>query len=61
VPSLSAAGVAAGADGLLIEVHDRPDEALSDGPQSLTLEGFASTMETVTKVASALDRPLLQL
>jgi 3-deoxy-7-phosphoheptulonate synthase len=53
--------VAAGADGLLIEVHNRPDEALSDGPQSLTLEGFASTMETVAKVASALDRPLLEL
>ena len=47
VPSLSAAGVAAGADGLIIEVHDRPEEALSDGPQSLTLEGFAETMETV--------------
>jgi 3-deoxy-7-phosphoheptulonate synthase len=61
VPSLSAAGVAAGADGLLIEVHDRPEEALSDGPQSLTLEGFASTMETVGKVASALGRPLVRL
>jgi 3-deoxy-7-phosphoheptulonate synthase len=61
VPSLSAAGVAAGADGLLIEVHDRPDEALSDGPQSLTLDGFAATMEVVGKVAAALDRPLLRL
>jgi len=61
VPSLAAAGVAAGADGLLIEVHDRPDEALSDGPQSLTLEGFAATMETVARVASALDRPLTTL
>jgi 3-deoxy-7-phosphoheptulonate synthase len=46
---------------LLIEVHDRPEEALSDGPQSLTLEGFASTMETVGKVASALGRPLVRL
>ena len=44
VPSLATAGVAAGADGLIIEVHDRPEEALSDGPQSLTLEGFAETM-----------------
>jgi 3-deoxy-7-phosphoheptulonate synthase len=61
VPSLSAAGVAAGADGLLIEVHDRPEEALSDGPQSLTLDGFAETMETVAKIAAALDRPLLTL
>jgi 3-deoxy-7-phosphoheptulonate synthase len=58
VPSLSAAGVAAGADGLLIEVHDRPDQALSDGPQSLTLEGFADTMDVVRRVAGALDRPI---
>ncbi len=61
VPSLSAAGVAAGADGLLIEVHDKPEEALSDGPQSLTLEGFAATMETVGRVADALDRPLVRM
>jgi 3-deoxy-7-phosphoheptulonate synthase len=53
--------VAAGADGLLIEVHDRPEQALSDGPQSLTLEGFASTMETVEKIAEALGRPLAKL
>ncbi len=58
VPSLAAAGIAAGADGLIIEVHDRPDEALSDGPQSLTLDGFAETMELVGKVADALGRPL---
>jgi 3-deoxy-7-phosphoheptulonate synthase len=61
VPSLSAAGIAAGADGLIIEVHDRPEEALSDGPQSLTLEGFAETMETVTAVANALGRPMATL
>ena len=53
--------LAAGADGLLIEVHDRPEEALSDGPQSLTLEGFAETMEGVGLVANALDRPLATL
>jgi 3-deoxy-7-phosphoheptulonate synthase len=58
VPSLAAAGVAAGADGLLVEVHDRPEEALSDGPQSLTLDGFAAMMETVRKVAIAMDRNL---
>ena len=61
VPSLASAGVAAGADGLIIEVHDRPEEALSDGPQSLTLEGFAETMSTVRRVAEALDRPLAAL
>jgi 3-deoxy-7-phosphoheptulonate synthase len=60
VPSLSAAGVAAGADGLLIEVHDRPEQALSDGPQSLTLEGFAATMDTVRKIAIAMDRNLAE-
>jgi 3-deoxy-D-arabino-heptulosonate 7-phosphate (DAHP) synthase len=42
-------------------VHDRPDQALSDGPQSLTLEGFAETMTGVGKVAAALNRPLLTL
>jgi 3-deoxy-7-phosphoheptulonate synthase len=57
-PSHAAAGVAAGADGLLIEVHDRPEQALSDGPQSLTLDGFAATMDTVRKIAIALDRNL---
>lgn len=54
VPSLAAAGVAAGADGLLVEVHHRPEEALSDGPQSLTLEGFAETMELVSRIAGAM-------
>ncbi|MGN1314590.1 MAG: 3-deoxy-7-phosphoheptulonate synthase [Lachnospiraceae bacterium] len=41
VPSMAKAGVAAGADGLMIEVHDNPACALSDGPQSLTFEKFA--------------------
>ncbi|MGN0307982.1 MAG: 3-deoxy-7-phosphoheptulonate synthase [Lachnospiraceae bacterium] len=40
VPSMAKAGVAAGADGLMIEVHDNPACALSDGPQSLTFEKF---------------------
>ncbi|MDD7027636.1 MAG: 3-deoxy-7-phosphoheptulonate synthase [Lachnospiraceae bacterium] len=41
VPSMAKAAVAAGADGLMIEVHDNPACALSDGPQSLTFEKFA--------------------
>ncbi|MGN0304618.1 MAG: 3-deoxy-7-phosphoheptulonate synthase, partial [Lachnospiraceae bacterium] len=41
VPSMAKAGVAAGADGLMIEVHNNPACALSDGPQSLTFEKFA--------------------
>ncbi len=61
VPSLAAAGVAAGADGLIIEVHHDPDRALSDGPQSLTLDGFAGTMELVTRVADAMGRPVARL
>jgi 3-deoxy-7-phosphoheptulonate synthase len=44
VPAVSRAAVAVGADGLLIEVHPDPEHALSDGPQSLTLEGFAQLM-----------------
>lgn len=56
VPGLAAAGIAAGADGLIIEVHDRPDEALSDGPQSLTLDGFDTVMSRIRKVAGAMDR-----
>ncbi len=44
VPPLAKAALAAGADGLMIEVHPRPDEALSDGPQSLTPEMFRELM-----------------
>jgi len=44
VPAASRAAVAAGADGLMVEVHPRPERALSDGPQSLDLEGFAALM-----------------
>jgi 3-deoxy-7-phosphoheptulonate synthase len=44
VPAASRAAVAVGADGLMIEVHPDPERALSDGPQSLTLEGFGALM-----------------
>ena len=56
VPALAAAAVAAGADGLLVEIHPRPDEALSDGRQSLDLPGFAGMMEVVRRVAAAVGR-----
>ncbi len=44
VPALARAGVAIGADGLIVEVHPCPEKAASDGAQSLTLEGFAQMM-----------------
>ncbi|HEY6379651.1 MAG TPA: 3-deoxy-7-phosphoheptulonate synthase [Candidatus Dormibacteraeota bacterium] len=59
VAPMALAALAAGADGLLIEVHPDPDEALSDGPQSLTLEGFAALMSAIARIAPALDRQLV--
>jgi 3-deoxy-7-phosphoheptulonate synthase len=56
VPSMALAALAAGADGLLIEVHPAPDEALSDGAQSLTLEQFATLMEQVRQLSDALSK-----
>jgi 3-deoxy-7-phosphoheptulonate synthase len=44
VPALARAGVAIGADGLIVEVHPCPEKAVSDGAQSLTMEGFRETM-----------------
>jgi 3-deoxy-7-phosphoheptulonate synthase len=58
VEAMAMAGVAAGADGLIIEVHPRPEEALSDGPQSLKPEKFAAMMGRVRKIAQAMDRDL---
>jgi 3-deoxy-7-phosphoheptulonate synthase len=54
------AAVAAGADGLMIEVHPNPDHALSDGAQSLTPENFRKLTEKVATVAGALGRPMAQ-
>ena len=59
VESLARAAIAAGADGLLVEVHPDPDRALSDGRQSLTIEAFAGTMRSLRRVAAAVERPLL--
>lgn len=56
VEPVSLAAVGAGADGLLIEVHPRPLEAVSDGEQSLKPEKFLRLMQTLRKVAEALDR-----
>lgn len=58
VAPLALAAVAAGADGLLVEVHPNPDAALKDGPQSLTFENFHRLMDQVRAVAAAVGRSL---
>lgn len=58
VSPLSKAAVAAGCDGLLIEVHPNPQEALSDGPQQLLPENFAALMRELQKVAKAVGRQM---
>lgn len=58
VESLALAGIAAGADGLIIEIHPSPDHALSDGAQSLDFAQFAAMMPKVQRVAQAVDRTL---
>jgi 3-deoxy-7-phosphoheptulonate synthase len=50
VRSMSLAGVAAGADGIMVEVHPKPDDALSDGEQSLTFEQFGEMMPVLRQV-----------
>ncbi|MEW4488215.1 3-deoxy-7-phosphoheptulonate synthase [Thalassoglobus sp. JC818] len=55
VPPMCTAAVAAGADGLIIEVHPDPKNAMSDGAQSLTPEAFEKVMVQCRKVADALD------
>ena len=56
VPSMAKAGVAAGADGLMIEVHNDPACALSDGPQSLTFKKFASLMDELKPFCQLVGR-----
>ncbi|MBI2088515.1 MAG: 3-deoxy-7-phosphoheptulonate synthase [Deltaproteobacteria bacterium] len=58
VTPMALAGIAAGADGLLIEVHPHPELALSDGPQSLKPKKFAALMAQLKKVAVAIGREL---
>jgi 3-deoxy-7-phosphoheptulonate synthase len=58
VGAVSRAAVAAGADGLLIEVHPHPSRALSDGGQSLRPEAFAHLMAELKAVAEAVGREL---
>ena len=58
VEPLSLAAIAAGADGLIVEVHPDPECALSDGDQSLTFEAFASLIERLVPIVNAVGRQL---
>ena len=58
VEPMAMASIAAGADGLLVEVHPNPDHALSDGAESLTFENFRRLMERAKAVSEAMNRPL---
>ena len=55
VPSMALAALAAGADGLLLEVHPSPEKALSDGAQSLNFDEFDRLLEKLRRVADALE------
>ena len=55
VRPMALAATAAGADGLMIEVHNNPQKALCDGPQSLTPEQFADVMESVRAIRAVLE------
>ena len=56
VPALARAALAAGADGIIVEVHPRPEEAMSDGAQSLRPEQFEALMDELRALAAALGR-----
>jgi 3-deoxy-7-phosphoheptulonate synthase len=51
VPAMAKAAVAAGADGVIVEVHNNPECALCDGEQSITPEAFAALMDVLKKYA----------
>ncbi len=55
---LSRAAIAAGADGIMVEVHYNPDQALSDGPQSLTIQGFEKLIRELKIIGEAIGRPI---
>jgi len=56
VVPMSRASIAAGADGIVVEVHHKPAEALSDGPQALTLDMFGELMSQIRPIAAAVGR-----
>jgi 3-deoxy-7-phosphoheptulonate synthase len=60
VPKVAYAAAAVGADGIIVEVHPRPAEALSDGKQALTVPDFKEMMSTIERILEATDRGLLK-
>jgi 3-deoxy-7-phosphoheptulonate synthase len=58
VPDMCKAALAAGADGLIIEAHDDPEHALTDGAQSITPKTLKDMMPTLRKIAAAVDREI---
>ncbi|AFN75166.1 phospho-2-dehydro-3-deoxyheptonate aldolase [Melioribacter roseus P3M-2] len=58
VPPMARAAVAAGADGLMIEIHDDPERALSDGPQALLPDTFINLMKELDAIAKVINRSL---
>jgi 3-deoxy-7-phosphoheptulonate synthase len=59
VAAIARAGIAAGADGIMVEVHPRPEKALSDGHQSLDFPEFDALMREVRVIALAIERPVM--
>jgi 3-deoxy-7-phosphoheptulonate synthase len=59
VPPMALAALAAGAHGLMVEVHPDPDKALSDGAQSLSFEGFDKLLESLKRLAEPLERKII--
>jgi len=58
VPAMALAALAAGADGIMLEVHPEPEKALSDGAQSLDFAGFDRVLESLRKIAEPLGRAI---
>ena len=61
IPTMSNAAVAAGADGIIVEVHTKPEEALSDGPQALTADMFEALMKGLKPFVEAAGKKLVIL
>ncbi len=58
VPSMSKAAIAAGADGVMVEVHPDPEHALTDGAQSINIPTFQQLMKDLARIAEAMDRTI---